>query len=98
MSTWSQKERDAYGATMAQIRRGVSRHRDEVHEKPAPLALPPGIHFAYLDGWKSRQEFTACQKKAARLNRVDSWDQVTCQDCLAAHARDEAFSEKNRGA
>ena len=96
MSNWSQKERDAYGAMMGQIRKGVSQHRDEARQKPTPLPLPPGIHFAYLTGWKSRQEFTRCGKKAAQLVRLDSWDQVSCPDCLAAHARDEAFAANKR--
>ena len=59
--------------------------------KPKPLPLPAGIHFAYLTGWKSRQEYTWCGKKAATLNRTDNADGVTCPECRAKLERDAAF-------
>ena len=50
--------------------------------RPAPLPTPI-IHFGWLTGWKSRQEFTACGLRAKNLIRLEQRDEVTCPRCLA---------------
>ena len=42
----------------------------------------PTIHFGWLTGWKSRQEFTACGLRAKGLPRLEQVDLVTCEKCL----------------